>query len=104
MPICTRTAIHLIGSIVSLGSRAALLLGRGGGIRTAEGRDRGGGGLRRREGRRGALRESGIGPNEACRVGADHLRSLAGLLWQAAAGLLRGGPRPHSDRSPGAGL
>src|SRR6266550_5078425 len=59
-------------------------------------------------GRRVQAREGRVGRCEhrhdrACRVGADHLRSVADFIWRAVADLFFGGARSHPVEPPGPG-
>ena len=58
-------------------------------------------GYRRRHGRGRQLRQGQHRAHRPCRGGADHLRSGAGQLRPAAAGLFRGRARPDPGQPPG---
>src|SRR5262249_7944186 len=78
-----------------------MCLGSRGGLRKADGRERGGLGLRRRQQVDRALRGRWYRYHRPRRVGADHVRPGRHLVRKAAEGVLRRGARSHAAESPG---
>ena len=82
--------------------RGRLLLGRAGGLPARQGRPRRDLGIRGRRGRDGEVRARQRGRHGPRRIGAGHVRSRAGVVRPAAAGVLLGRARSDRAESPGA--